>query len=43
LAPVVAAVVARALFGGDPIFVLHDYLDPDAGHYHQSLVYERYK
>jgi CIC family chloride channel protein len=30
--PVVAAVVARALFGGDPIFVLHDHVDPDAGH-----------
>jgi hypothetical protein len=43
LAPVVAAVVARALFEGDPIFVLHDHVDPDAGHYHQYLVYDRYK
>jgi hypothetical protein len=31
-AAVVAAVVARALFGGDPIFVFHDHVDPDAGH-----------
>ena len=38
LAPVVAAAVAavvviRALFGGDPIFVLYNHVDLDAGHY----------
>jgi CIC family chloride channel protein len=32
-AAVAAAVVIRALFGGDPIFVLHNHVDLDAGHY----------
>jgi hypothetical protein len=29
--------------GATRIFVLHDHVDPDAGHYHQYLVYDRYK